>query len=133
MELLRAAEKRYTMQLSNVNGDPLPNDAVCQAFAAFSKHHRATAPRRAPVHPLILQSAAHRSSTNFLHRGERLQPLSNTSSIFHITHIAKTGGRSVKYELKQLVSGICYSNKHGADLHGSLITPVESGEARRWC
>ena len=96
------AETRYA-QLLVLNASALPDDAVCDGLQAFATQHRATAPRRAPVHKLVLKSAAHRSSAGFLRRDGRLGSLSNTTSIFHMTHIAKTGGRSVKQELNRLV------------------------------
>ena len=99
------AETRYAQLLLLNVSNALPDNAVCDGLQAFAAQHRATAPRRAPVHKLVLKSAAHRSSAGFLRREGRLGSLANTTSIFHMTHIAKTGGRSVKLELNRLVRG----------------------------
>ena len=102
--LLRKADARHAAQLLSGGGTSvLPDDGVCEGLLDFAKLHRATAPRRAPVHQLVLRSAAQRSSAGFLRRSDRLTSLANTTSIFHMTHIAKTGGRSVKLELNRLV------------------------------
>ena len=82
---------------------PTPSPATCDALQTLAWKHRALAPRRAPVHELILKSAAKRDSSGFIVRDGRLGSWVNTTRIFHMTHIAKTGGRSVRLELMRLV------------------------------
>ena len=82
---------------------PVPSDAQCDALQALAWRHRTLAPRRAPVHELVLKSAAHRDRNGFIVREGRLGSWENTTRIFHMTHIAKTGGRSVRVELMRLV------------------------------
>jgi len=79
--------------------------AVCDDLQRFATRWRAVAPRRAPVHPLLARHAASHGHTGLPQvAGEgRLASLANSSRIFHMTHIAKTGGRSVRAELMQLV------------------------------
>ena len=80
------------------------SDAVCDEVAARAWQHRLTAPRRAPVHPLVLASAKKRiTADGFRVEEGRLGSWINTTRIFHMTHIAKTGGRSVRLELLRLV------------------------------
>ena len=77
----------------------LPSDGVCDAVASLAWRHRSAAPRRAPVHPLVLLSAKKRPSSGFRVEPGRLGSWANTTRLFHMTHIAKTGGRSVREEL----------------------------------
>ena len=77
--------------------------AACEDLQAFAAHHREVAPRRAPAHPNIL---AYAESTG-AGRGERsgsgrLSSWVNSTRVLHMTHIAKTGGRSVRAELQKL-------------------------------
>ena len=93
---------------------PTPSPATCDALQTLAWKHRALAPRRAPVHELILKSAAKRDSSGFIVRDGRLGSWVNTTRIFHMTHIAKTGGRSVRLELMRLVRPVggaeqCYA------------------------
>ena len=82
---------------------PTPSDATCDSLQSLAWQHRSLAPRRAPVHELVLKSAAHRDKSGFIVREGRLGSWANTTRIFHMTHIAKTGGRSVRVELMRLV------------------------------
>ena len=82
---------------------PTPSDATCDSLQSLAWQHRSLAPRRAPVHDLVLKSAAHRDQAGFIVREGRLGSWANTTRIFHMTHIAKTGGRSVRLELMRLV------------------------------
>ncbi len=78
--------------------------ALCDDLAAFAAHHRAVAPRRAPAHPLVVQHAENHgwNATARPYEG-RLASWANTSRVFHLTHIAKTAGRSVRLELMKVV------------------------------
>ena len=78
--------------------------AVCQELDALAAHLWRVAPRRAPAHELILKHARARSPGGFRREwGGRLGSWANTSRLFHLTHIAKTGGRSVRVEMLRLV------------------------------
>jgi hypothetical protein len=81
------------------------SDATCDRVDALAWHHRRTAPRRAPVHPLVLAHAQkkQRAAVGFAVDEGRLGSWANSSRLFHMTHIAKTGGRSVRLELLRLV------------------------------
>lgn len=82
---------------------PTPSSATCDALHSLAWRHRMLAPRRAPPHDLVLRSAKNRDKAGFLVREGRLGSWANTTRIFHMTHIAKTGGRSVRLELLRLV------------------------------
>ena len=78
----------------------VPADAVCDSVGSLGWHHRRSAPRRAPVHPLVLLSAQKKRPHDGYHvEPGRLGSWMNTTRLFHLTHIAKTGGRSVREEL----------------------------------
>ena len=77
----------------------VPSDAVCDSVSALAWQQRTSAPRRAPVHPLVLLAAKKRASAGFRIEPGRLGSWANTTRLFHLTHIAKTGGRSVREEL----------------------------------
>ena len=80
----------------------LRHAAACDDLSELSALFLATAPRRAPVHPLVLKAAeTHRLGTD--RAPGRLGSWVNTSRLFHMTHIAKTGGRSVRSEMLRLV------------------------------
>ena len=86
--------------------DPGSLDAgVCDELERFAARWRSDAPRRAPVHPLLAKHAASHGLEGLRRPtgGGRLASLANSSRIFHMTHIAKTGGRSVRAELMRLV------------------------------
>eukprot|EP00966_Prymnesium_polylepis_P330488 7386131-Prymnesium_polylepis.1 len=128
--LLRKADARHAAQLlAGVDTSVLPDDAVCEGLLDFAKLQRASAPRRAPVHQLVLRSAAQRSSAGFLRRSGRLSSLANTTSIFHMTHIAKTGGRSVKLELNRLVRASKNVSQHTTRNAGTF-GPHAAGASR---
>ena len=75
--------------------------AACDDLSELASHFRETAPRRAPVHPLVLKAAeTHKLGT--ARASGRLGSWVNTTRIFHMTHIAKTGGRSVRSEMLRL-------------------------------
>ena len=78
---------------------------VCVELERFAATYRAEAPRRAPVHPLLAKHVTNHGlgAVRRSEDGGRLASLANTSRIFHMTHIAKTGGRSVRAELLRLV------------------------------
>ena len=61
--LLWEAEMAYAASLA-VGAAAGPDSATCDKFQAFAAHHRtpprSCATRRAPVHPLVLRSAAQR-------------------------------------------------------------------------
>ena len=87
-----------------------PDDAApcCAGLERVASLHRAVAPRRAPVHPLVLKNAQERSGgrADFYPRptGGRLALWGlNSTRLLHLTHIAKSGGRSVKDELSKLM------------------------------
>lgn len=104
LSLLHRAERTHQARLDATTLAALPHPDTCQALLDFSRMYRLVSPRLTRVHPLVLSSASRLSSDGFLSRGgDRLSSLANTTSIFHMTHIAKTGGRSVKYELNRLV------------------------------
>lgn len=103
LSLLHRAERTHQARLDATTLAALPHPDTCQALLDFSRMYRLVSPRTTRVHPLVLSSASRLSSDGFLRRGDRISSLGNTTSIFHMTHIAKTGGRSVKYELNRLV------------------------------
>ena len=84
----------------------LPPPATCQTLQHLAWQHRQLAPRKAPVHPLVLKSAKGRDSSRFITHEGRLGSWQNVSRIFHMTHIAKTGGRSVRLELLRIARPI---------------------------
>ena len=77
----------------------LPTDGMCDLVSSLAWRHRTAAPRRAPVHHLVLLSAQKWPSSGFRIEPGRLGSWVNTTRLFHMTHIAKTGGRSVREEL----------------------------------
>ena len=80
----------------------LRHAAACDDLSELSALFLATAPRRAPVHPLVLKAAeTHRLGTD--RAPGRLGSWVNATRLFHMTHIAKTGGRSVRSEMLRLV------------------------------
>ena len=86
----------------------VPTDATCDAVEALAAQHRAKAPRRAPVHPLVLSFAKKHllqpdGTLGYVRHEGRLGSWANTTRMFHMTHIAKTGGRSVRLELSRLM------------------------------
>ena len=84
------------------------HSAVCDDLQRFAVRWRAVAPRRAPVHPLLARHAASHGLARLQQAADdgRLASLANSSRIFHMTHIAKTGGRSVRAELMRLVKPV---------------------------
>lgn len=106
MDFLARADAAFSVLLhSRPATFAVPSDQVCENLSAFSKHHLAS-PRRAKVHRLIMLSAEQRAAqtgVRFERHAGRLASLANTSRIFHMTHIAKTGGRSVRAELLKIV------------------------------
>ena len=82
--------------------------ADCDDLQRFAVRWRAVAPRRAPVHPLLARHAASHGLARLQQAADdgRLASLANSSRIFHMTHIAKTGGRSVRAELMRLVKPV---------------------------
>jgi len=85
--------------------DTSMSQPVCDELSNLAAHHRAVAPHP-PVHPLLLKHAAKISaggSTSSQEAGGRLRTWTNTTRLFHITHIAKAGGRSVRREFSRLV------------------------------
>ena len=84
------------------------HSAVCDDLQRFAVRWRAVAPRRAPVHPLLARHAASHGLARVQQAADdgRLASLANSSRIFHMTHIAKTGGRSVRAELMRLVKPV---------------------------
>lgn len=92
----------------------IPSSATCTSLQALAWRHRQLAKRTAQVHPLVLKSAAGRDNSGFITREGRLGSWQNVTRIFHMTHIAKTGGRSVRLELLRLVRPVggaeqCYA------------------------
>ena len=107
--------------------------AVCDDLQRFATRWRAVAPRRAPVHPLLAKHAASHGFAGLQQTadGGRLASLANSLRIFHMTHIAKTGGRSVRAELMQLVKPVggaeqCYP----PFMHASRVNIVFFREPR---
>jgi hypothetical protein len=103
-----------TTQASGTFSPAMPSAATCANLQALAWRHRQLAQRRAHVHPLVLKSAAGRDSSGFITREGRLGSWQNVTRIFHMTHIAKTGGRSVRLELLRLVRPVggaeqCYA------------------------
>lgn len=85
-------------------------NAACDQLALLAAHHRAVAPH-SPIHPIVLMHAsktasAPNSSAAVLPTigGVRLAPWANR--LLHVTHVAKTGGRSVRAELLKLVKQV---------------------------
>ena len=97
------AELSSTLARAGEPGTAQPG--VCADLERIAARHRAVAPRRAPVHPLLAKHVASHGLGGLRRNDEggRLASLANTSRIFHMTHIAKTGGRSVRAELQRLV------------------------------
>lgn len=88
--------------------------ATCEELSALASHLRSVAPRRAPVHPLVLRHAeklgasdgggsAALSDIGDGVGSDRLSSWANTTRVFHLTHIAKAGGRSIRAEMQKLV------------------------------
>ena len=110
-----------------------PSDGMCDNVAALAWQHRTLAPRRTPVHPLVILSAKKRLPEGQAYHVEegRLGSWNNSSRLFHMTHIAKTGGRSVRVELQRLVKPVAGAEQcYAPFVHQSRINIVFFREPR---
>ena len=97
----------YSECIMNVSMMPTPT--VCQAHERHAAQLRAQAEPAKP-HPLVLKYAQSHGLANLpdLHQlgGGRLASLANSSRLWHLTHIAKTGGRAVQKELSRIAGRV---------------------------
>ena len=92
-----------------MNVSMMPTPTVCQAHERHAAQLRAQAEPAKP-HPLVLKYAQSHGLANLpdLHQlgGGRLASLANSSRLWHLTHIAKTGGRAVQKELSRIAGRV---------------------------
>jgi len=94
---------------------PALHEDVCVDLERFAAHYRGTALPTMP-HPAVVKYAQKNGLVNLpnLYEGGRLAGLANGTRLFHLTHIAKTGGRAVSKELERIVRRVagaeqCYT------------------------
>ena len=96
-----------------------PSGGSCLDLHRLAVQHQLAAPRRAQVHKLVLANALRRAAsqanyyTRDVHAGRLALWGLNTTRLLHLTHIAKSGGRSVKDELSKLMRRVRWLTRGG--------------------
>ena len=120
---------------------PALRPSVCAALERVVDLQRSTRERLAPPHPAVVKYAeqhglmglrAHNPGGWLATLAVDGPPLSHGSKLYHLTHIAKTGGRSVHQEIKELTGHVAGAEQcHPPFVHQSRINIVFLREPRR--
>ena len=105
-------------------GVALPTDGICDLVSSLAWRHRTAAPRRAPVHHLVLLSAQKWPSSGFRIEPGRLGSWVNTTRLFHMTHIAKTGSRALINTSPEPFSNVAASLTEDVAVIGGLALAI---------